>query len=373
MSGAADPTIDAALTLRTLLCKVPEKLQEIAVCYFVDHMSRRRSPRWWACRGERSVTGWSSSARWRSTRQHAGSSRRERARFLCSARGLSVGSDARSSACTMVATVVPSATPQPHISRRACGVRRGATTLTAAPAQLPGDALLAEVTRNRVAGRRRRGPVVAAISALAAVAAVVVMLRPAAREPADTAPSTRSKGGDVGLEVLVRRSDGRGEPVSPDQPLHEGDVIGFRVRPGRTGTWQSCRSTAARRIFEHLPEPNAEPPAIAPGESLLGVAVVLDSVVGQESLFAVVCPERSSAARAATVAAAAVSHAEHPSMVSPPGPAMWASTRGHREGGAEVKAAMVLAALAVGSGVGLGRPGGLSRRGGNRRERRWRT
>jgi RNA polymerase sigma-70 factor (ECF subfamily) len=39
-SEAAEPTVESALTLQTLLRKIPEELQEIAVSYFVDRMSQ---------------------------------------------------------------------------------------------------------------------------------------------------------------------------------------------------------------------------------------------------------------------------------------------------------------------------------------------
>jgi RNA polymerase sigma-70 factor (ECF subfamily) len=35
-----EPAVDAALTVRALLRDVPEDLQEIAICYFVDRMSQ---------------------------------------------------------------------------------------------------------------------------------------------------------------------------------------------------------------------------------------------------------------------------------------------------------------------------------------------
>ena len=39
-SVGAEPAIDDALTLQAVLRKIPEELQEIAVCYFVDRLSQ---------------------------------------------------------------------------------------------------------------------------------------------------------------------------------------------------------------------------------------------------------------------------------------------------------------------------------------------
>jgi len=38
--SAVQPTVDIALTVQALLRDVPEELQEIAVCYFIDNMSQ---------------------------------------------------------------------------------------------------------------------------------------------------------------------------------------------------------------------------------------------------------------------------------------------------------------------------------------------
>lgn len=38
--AAPEPQVDVVLTLHAVLREVPDELQEIAVCYFVDHMSQ---------------------------------------------------------------------------------------------------------------------------------------------------------------------------------------------------------------------------------------------------------------------------------------------------------------------------------------------
>jgi len=174
----------------------------------------------------------------------------------------------------------------------------------------PSAALVAAAQRSPARQRRRRGPLAAFVSALAVAALVVIAVRPTMRSP------IRLKGGDFGLEVLVRRADGRAEPTHPDLPLHAGDVVGFRVRTPSDGHLAIVSIDDSGRISEYLPGPTANPPVVKAGESLIDVAITLDATVGRETLFAVLCPDRDGATRAGTAAAALLARAGNPGAVT---------------------------------------------------------
>lgn len=175
----------------------------------------------------------------------------------------------------------------------------------------PSAALVAAAQRSPARQRRRRGPALTAFaSALAVAALVVIAVRPTTRSP------IRLKGGDFGFEVLVRRADGRAEPTRQDLPLHAGDVVGFRVRTPSHGHMSIVSIDDSGRISEYLPGPTANPPAVRAGESLIDVAITLDATVGRETLFAVLCPDRDGATRAATVAAAVLARAGNAGAVN---------------------------------------------------------
>jgi hypothetical protein len=175
----------------------------------------------------------------------------------------------------------------------------------------PSAALVAAAQRSLARQRRRRGPALAAfVSALAVAAVVVVAVRPMSRSP------IRLKGGDFGLEVLVRRADGRAEATHQDLPLHAGDVVGFRVRTPSDGHLAIVSIDDGGRISEYLPGPTATPPAVKAGESMIDVAITLDATAGRETLFAVLCPDRDGATRAASAAAAVLARAGNPGAVT---------------------------------------------------------
>jgi hypothetical protein len=152
---------------------------------------------------------------------------------------------------------------------------------------------------------RRTVPIV--IGLLAVAAGILVLVRPAPPAPSDSTGQTRLKGGDIGLEVLVHRSGQRAEPLLPDVPLHPGDVLGFRVRSQRGGYLAIVSIDGAGKVSSYVPAPGVPVPHVAPGEQALEGAVKLDGVLGRETLFAVICGERSDAARAMASAEAAAS------------------------------------------------------------------
>jgi hypothetical protein len=185
-----------------------------------------------------------------------------------------------------------------------CQQRRA--QLEAEPAQVPGETLLRDLARRRV--RRRRAPLVAAISLLAAAAAVVLLVRPRpdAAPPADT----RLKGGALGFAVLVHRKEGGPVgPVSPDAPLHPGDVIGFRVRSRAGGHLAIVSIDGAGAVSSYLPGPAGPMPLLPAGEQMVEGGVALDAVVGRETLVAVVCADEAEAARAVAAVRAALAKA----------------------------------------------------------------
>jgi hypothetical protein len=180
--------------------------------------------------------------------------------------------------------------------------------------QLPDEALFGKLAPPaeppRARAPRRRAPLVAAISLLAAAAAVVLVARPRPHEPLRSPADTRLKGGDFGFEILVRRKgDGRAAPVLPEEPVHPGDLIGFRVRSPSGGHLAIVSVDGAGGVSSYLPGPAGQMPRLPPGEQAVDGAVRLDAVLGRETVFAVLCADAADAGRALGAVRAAVAAA----------------------------------------------------------------
>jgi len=126
-----------------------------------------------------------------------------------------------------------------------------------------------------------------------AVAAVIVM--GATRKPA---PSLRTKGG-IGLDLFVKRGDGRVEALLPDAPVSAGDALRFRVSSdGAAGVVALVGVDAAGAVQAYDPTPGAFPALSAGERRLLDGSIVLDGSLGRERVLAFVCSDRNQAAAA---------------------------------------------------------------------------
>jgi hypothetical protein len=151
--------------------------------------------------------------------------------------------------------------------------------------------------------------------ALAAAAALVLYLRAAG---GDGAATTRIKGSQLGLELLVRREGGPPGPLLPDERLRAGDVLGFRVRSAKAGFLTIVGVDGAGQVTRYAPQGEAAPAAeLAPGQRVLEESVVLDGARGEETGLALLCPARADAERAPAAAAAAVGRAGQAGLAQP--------------------------------------------------------
>jgi len=194
--------------------------------------------------------------------------------------------------------------------------RRRYAEIEALPSQAVDAAWLREL---HAAETRRRRPTLLAAGALAvtALAAVVLFLRPrAAVEPG--AATTRTKGAAMALELYARRGEHAAEPVFADVPLRPGDAIRFRVRAPEAGYLTVLGLDASRRVTRYVPAAPASEAAlrVEAGERALDGSVVLDEVLGEEKLFALLCPTADEAARSIAAARAALAAAASPGAVT---------------------------------------------------------
>lgn len=149
--------------------------------------------------------------------------------------------------------------------------------------------------RRRVGGVLRSGRAwLAGALASAAVAAAVAVVATRTLPP----PSVRTKGG-MGLDLFVKRSDGRVDALLPEAPVSPGDALRFRVSSdGASGLVALVGVDAGGTVQSYDPTPGLYP-ALSPGEGrLLDGSIVLDGSVGREWVLAFLCPD---AKRAATV------------------------------------------------------------------------
>jgi len=196
-----------------------------------------------------------------------------------------------------------------------CQQRRA--EIEAQPALAPDPELRRSLPRRPGSGWRL--PLLAAMSVVAAAAAVVLFARPRPHGAPPEPATTRIKGGEFGFEVVFKsKSDGRGGTVLPHVPLHPGDVIGFRVRSRSGGYLAIVSVDGAGVVSSYLPGPAGAMPLLPPGAQTVEGGVSLDAVAGRETLVAVLCAQAADAARAlAAMKAGAASGGELPRLDLP--------------------------------------------------------
>jgi hypothetical protein len=141
-----------------------------------------------------------------------------------------------------------------------------------------------------VRARVRRGRLAAPLwSGMLAAAAAAAMLLLFVRERPPAAPSLRSKGRGA-LELVVRRSDGRVEPVAAGTLLHAGEAVRFIVSTDEGGYLAIVGADARQAVTAYQPASGAARPIGAGPRQLIDGSVVLDDAAGPERMVAVICP-----------------------------------------------------------------------------------
>lgn len=163
------------------------------------------------------------------------------------------------------------------------------------------DALVADAQAFAAVPARRRAPLVAALSTLAAAALVLVLVQRAGDDAAglqdaigsdrgvtqDPEHGTRTKGG-ARLGFFVRR-DGRTFEGGPGQTLHPGDALRFHYAAPED-TWLAVLGVdAAGTISVYHPPGEFTARVSAGGDRGLDGSVILDGTLGEESIVGVFC------------------------------------------------------------------------------------
>jgi len=234
-----------------------------------------------------------------------------------------------------------------HLSACAlCSRRR--SELEAAPAQIPDREWLDKL---RTAPPARRRPLILASGAiaLAAVAALVLVVRPRTLAPTagegavdapaaagagatERAASTRIKGSALALDLFVRRGEQPAEPVFADVPLRAGDAIRFRVRAAEGGYLTIIGLDGDGKVSRYAPAGGGAALPFAAGERAIDGSVILDEAPGEEKVIALLCPDAGSAEASVAAARAALVAAGAPSRVAQlPGPCRQASASFRKE------------------------------------------
>ncbi|TPV96851.1 MAG: DUF4384 domain-containing protein [Myxococcales bacterium FL481] len=158
----------------------------------------------------------------------------------------------------------------------------------------------AAVTVSPLRRRRRWAAVGGGVFATAATIAVLVVastdaptsVGPTAPVTRDGAHGVRTKGGRLGLSVLIH--DGRDIHVATSRGLFSaGDRLRFRVHPREPGHLMVVGIDAQGTLYPCHPQPGdlAMPVTASSTEMLLDSAVVLDGVAERENILALLCPD----------------------------------------------------------------------------------
>jgi hypothetical protein len=143
---------------------------------------------------------------------------------------------------------------------------------------------LANHTRRNLWPRRRALGYGATVSALAAAAGLVFMLR--------TPPSEfRAKGG-VALDVFRKGPSGSVEALLPMGQAVPGDALRFRLATPQSGYAAIVSIDGAGAVTSYYPDATELPPIARGSKQLLDVTIELDRTLGKERLIALVCRQR---------------------------------------------------------------------------------
>jgi hypothetical protein len=138
---------------------------------------------------------------------------------------------------------------------------------------------------------RTRGRTIALLSGIAALAAGLAMVVQT-RHPIPGEPGLRTKG-DLQLDVVVRRSDGRTESVLPGDALSAGDVVRFLVSTPEPGFVFVLGLDAAGTVSPHSPAVGVPGPLPAGRAQALPGSVILDETLGAERFLLLHCNDAS--------------------------------------------------------------------------------
>jgi hypothetical protein len=129
---------------------------------------------------------------------------------------------------------------------------------------------------------------------------------------------TRIKGGELSMDVVVRRGDGRVEPLGA-APLHPGDALRFRVHASRPGYVAVVGLDGGGQASLYAPV-SGQPAEVQvkdhPAAVDLPGSLVLDGVLGEEKVVAVLCASAGTAARAVEAGRTALAQAGAAARVS---------------------------------------------------------
>jgi hypothetical protein len=139
---------------------------------------------------------------------------------------------------------------------------------------------LAADARARARGRRLSMPVWSGLLAAAAVLLLYVHSRP-------PEPSLRTKGRGA-LDLVVRRADGRVEPVDAGTLLHPDELVRFIVSTDESGYLMIVGADARQAVTVYQPT-TGQPRTLPAGRHIIDGSVVLDDALGPERMIAVLC------------------------------------------------------------------------------------
>ena len=141
-----------------------------------------------------------------------------------------------------------------------------------------------EILPPRAAVPRPRGRR-ATLAALGAAAAGVVLIAALVRDPGS---ALRAKGG-LQLDVIVRRRDGRAEPVFAGDALSAGDAVGFVISTPEPGYAFVVGLDAAGAVSPYFPTVGVPRPLPAGHGQALPGSVILDDTPGAERFLLLHC------------------------------------------------------------------------------------
>ena len=160
--------------------------------------------------------------------------------------------------------------------------------------------------------RRRRTSVLAGLGTLAAAAALVLVIRregpsdtgegisdvpppsTTASAPPGPASGTRPKGGPR-IGFVIRRGE-RMFDGGVDEPVHPGDALRFHYTTTEDAQLAVLSVDGAGTVSVYYPGGPTTAPVLAGREQSLDNSVVLDAVIGPETVFAVFCEKQHAVA-----------------------------------------------------------------------------
>jgi hypothetical protein len=147
-----------------------------------------------------------------------------------------------------------------------------------------------EILPSDVPPRKRSQRVVAGLTGLAALAAAGLVLVVTGSLSKSLEPTLRAKG-ELQLELVVRRTDGRTETVLPADSLAAGDSVRFLVSSAEPGFAFVIGLDAAGAVSAYFPPVGVPSPLPAGRSQALPGSVILDETLGAERFLLLYCNE----------------------------------------------------------------------------------